>query len=184
VINADGCDTIVSLSLNFIDAGSIGLVGSVTMALDDTVTLSVNEGFLAYQWNNDPMFNENEITIIASELGEGTFYYTIEVEDINGCILNDTAKVVITFALNTHAEGSLECSVYPNPVSGNQLNMDYHIATEARLMIYSQDGKEISRDILYPTTNHVIVYLPETSGLYNLVITNKEGMKCMKVLKL
>lgn len=184
IINTNGCDTIVSLTLNYFYVGSTGLEESVIMDLDDTVTLTANEGFISYQWNGDPSLDDNTITIIASELGEGSYYYTLEVEDVNGCILNDTVVVIISSAVDVHAKAILEFSVYPNPVFGNELNMDYTIATEARLMIYSQDGREVSRSILSPGNKHVRIYLPETSGLYNLILTNNEGTRHMKVLKL
>ena len=86
--------------------------------------------------------------------------------------------------VDVHPLAALEFSVYPNPVSGNELNMDYTIATEAKLMIYSQDGREVSRRILSPGNKHVKIYLPETSGLYNLILTNNEGTRYTKVLKL
>jgi len=184
VLNSLGCDTIVSLTLSLKDAGSIGLEESVTMALDDTVTLTANEGFISYQWNNDPSLNENSVTIIASELGVGTYFYTIDVEDVDGCSLTDTVKVNITYPLYIRENGILEFSVYPNPVSGNELNVNYTIEAEARLIIYFQDGREIYSSILYPTTNQLRIYLPEVSGLYNLIITNNKVRSCRKVLKL
>ena len=184
IISAVGCDTIVSLLLNFFDLGSIGLVDSVMMALNLTVTLTVNDGFISYEWNNDPSLDENTIAIVGSELGEGTFDYTIEVEDVNGCIQNDTTKVIISPAVGIHTFAKLEFSVYPNPISGTELNMDYNIATEGMLIIYSQDGREVSRNILSPMNRHIKILLPETSGLYNLILSNKEGISHLKVLKL
>ena len=153
------------------------------MGLDDTITLTANEGFISYEWNNDPFLDENEISIIGSELGVGTFDYTLEVEDANGCIQNDTSIVVISPAVGIPTFAKLEFSVYPNPVSGTELNINYNIATEAMLIIYSQDGREISRNILSPMNRHIKILMPETSGLYNLILTNKEGTRYKKVLK-
>jgi hypothetical protein len=93
-------------------------------------------------------------------------------------------KVIISPAVGIHTIASLEFSVYPNPVSGTELNVDYNIATEGMLIIYSQDGREMSRNILSPMNKHVRIYLPETSGLYNLIISSQEGTSYMKVLKL
>ena len=184
VLNASGCDTVVSLTLNYFDVGSTGLEESVRIGIDETVTLTANEGFISYEWNGDPSLNDNAITIIATELGEGTFYYTLEVVDDKGCIINDTVEVIISATVDVHTLATLEFSVYPNPVFGNELNMYYTIATEAKLMIYSQDGREVSRSILSPGNKHVKIYLPETSGLYNLILTNSEGTRYTKVLKL
>jgi glucose/arabinose dehydrogenase len=184
IISAVGCDTIVSLLLNFFDLGSIGLVDSVMMALNETVTLTINDGFISYEWNNDPSLDENTITIVGSELGEGSHYYTLEVEDINGCNINDTVEVIVSSAVGIHSLSNLEFSVYPNPVTGEELNIDYSIASEGMLIIYSQDGREVSRDILSPENEQIRIYLPETSGLYNLILSNKEGISHLKVLKL
>ena len=184
IINASGCDTIVSLLLNFYTLAGTGLEDSVVVATDDVFTLTANEGFVSYMWNGDPAFQDNTITINASELGEGTFYYTLEVEDVNGCILLDTTKVIVSAAVGIHSKAILEFSVYPNPVSGNDLNIEYNMATEGMLIIYSQDGKEISRSILSPDNHLIKVSLPETSGLYNLIIRNKDETGFKKILKL
>ena len=184
VSNALGCDTIVSLTLSLKDAGSIGLEESVMMALGDTVTLTANEGFISYQWNNDPSLNGISVTIIASDLGVGTHYYTVDVEDIDGCNLSDTVKVTVTYPVNVRERGILEFSVYPNPVTGNELNITYSIESEARLSIFSMDGKEVSGQILYPENNSLRIELPETRGLYNIIITNNNGTSYVKVLKL
>jgi hypothetical protein len=64
------------------------------------------------------------------------------------------------------------------------LNMDYNIATEGMLRIYSQDGRELSRSVLSPENRHIQIELPETSGLYNLILSNKEGISHLKILKL
>jgi len=55
---------------------------------------------------------------------------------------------------------------------------------EGTLTIYSQDGKELKTIILAPENKNMKVYLPETSGLYNLILSNKEGVSYRKVLKL
>jgi len=184
IINAEACDTIVSLYLDFYDEGALGLSDTIIMVLDDTVTLSVDQGYYTYQWNNDPSLHRHEISLVGSQLGEGTFYYTLIVEDINGCILYDTTKVIISSTVGIYANKVFEISVYPNPVSGNELNLNYSIKSEARLMIYTQDGREIYKTMLYPANQHSRIYLPETSGLYNLIIVSREGIKHMKVLKL
>jgi len=184
IVNAEGCDTIISLSLSFFDAASIGLESSVTVPLDEAVTLTANDGFVSYEWNNDPSFDERTITIVGSELGIGTFYYSLEVENDYGCILKDSTKVIVTYAVDVQTKSVHEFSVYPNPVSGKVLNIDYSISSEASLMIYSQDGKLVSRTILLPMKKHMYIELPETSGIYNLVISNKEVAAYLRVLKL
>ena len=153
------------------------------MELDDTVTLSANVGFISYKWNADPPSPNNTITIFASELGEGTHFYTIEAEDSNGCVLTDTIKIIITPVVGIEKYSGLEFSVYPNPVTSDELNVEYTITSEAVLIIYNQVGMEVSRKILSPMNSHTRVSLPEISGLYHLEVKSSEGTGYVKVLK-
>ena len=178
-----GCDSIISTQIIHFDSGSIGVEDSVMMDLDDTVTLTANEGFISYKWNDDPPSQNNTITIIASELGEGTYFYTIEVEHADGCILADTVKIIITPVVGVEKYSGLEFSVYPNPVTADEFNVDYTITSEAVLIIYNQVGIEVSRKILSPMNSHTRVTLPAISGLYHLKINSSEGTGYIKVLK-
>jgi glucose/arabinose dehydrogenase len=177
------CDTIVTLQISYFDLESIGLEDSLMMTLDDTVTLTANEGFISYKWNDDPPSQDNTITIIASDLGEGTYFYTIEVENAGGCILADTVTIIVTPIVGIDKLSDLVFSVYPNPVTGDELNVDYTITSEAVLIIYNQVGMEVSRKILSPMNSTIIVTLPEESGLYHLRINSSEGTGYMKVIK-
>jgi len=184
ISNESGCDTIVSIQINYLDSGDIGVADSILIALNDTVTLTANEGFISYKWNDDLPSQNNTITIIGSKLGEGTHYYMIEVEYATGCILADTINIVISSMVGIHNDFRMEFSVYPNPLSESNLNIDYKIDSEAILMIYNQVGMIVSRKILSPMNSSTKVILPETNGLYNLMMINNEGTKYMKVLKL
>jgi glucose/arabinose dehydrogenase len=177
------CDTIVTLQLDVGEVYDIGVEDSVMMALDDTMTLTANVGFVSYKWNDDPPSQNKTITVIGSELGEGTHFYTIEVEDTNGCTIVDTITLIVTPLVGIEKYSGLEFSGYPNPVTGEELNVDYSITSEAVLIIYNQVGMEVSRKILSPMNNHTRVTLPETSGLYYLKIESSEGTGYVKVLK-
>jgi glucose/arabinose dehydrogenase len=184
ITSSVGCDTIVSLLLNFHEIGSTGLADTVWMAYNEMLTLTANTGFSSYMWNDDPALTTNSITIVASELGEGTYGYTLDVETGQGCTLRDSLTVIISAPVGINSAVKLHFSVFPNPVSGNELKLQYRIAHEAKLLIYSQDGKEVGSGLLSPMENEAIVYLPESSGLYNLVIINQDGAGHRKVLKL
>ncbi len=91
IFSESGCDTIISLQLDAsegydFEADSIVVEESVMMTLNDTLTLTALEGFISYKWNNDLPSPNNTITIIANELGEGNYLYTVDVEDADGCI--------------------------------------------------------------------------------------------------
>jgi hypothetical protein len=153
------------------------------MALDDTVTLTANAGFISYKWNEDAASQDSTITVIASELGIGTHYYTIEVEHADGCTLVDTVTIVITPVVGISKFPGLEFSVYPNPVSGDELTVEYSINSEAVLIVYNQVGVEVARKMLYPSVNRINVILPAVSGLYHLKINSSEGTGSVKILK-
>ncbi len=118
---------------------------------------------------------------------DGRVFLAVSNRDGRGTVQAGDDRIVelsSSSAAAIHSLVSLEFSVYPNPASGTELNIDYNISTEGTLTIYSQDGKEIKSIILAPGNMNMKVYLPKTSGLYNLVLTNKEGVSYRKVLKL
>jgi len=118
---------------------------------------------------------------------DGRIFLAVSNRDGRGTIRagdDRIIEVINSSSVDVQTKSILEFSAYPNPVSGNELNIDYTIATEGILIIYSLDGKEISRSILSPMNKHIKIYLPETSGLYNLIISNREGISYRKVLKL
>ena len=118
---------------------------------------------------------------------DGRVFLAVSNRDGRGTVNAGDDRIVevsSSSAVDIRTLTKLEFSIYPNPVFGNELNMDYSIASEATLLIHSQDGREVFRKILSPNSNHVKIYLPETSGLYNLIITNREGTRYRKVLKL
>ena len=109
-----GCDSIVTTRIFYSEAGGIVVEDSVMVDLDDTVTITATAGFVSYQCNDDPSSAENTITVIAGELGEGVYAYTLEVEDANGCILADTVIITVAHATGIESPTSLNISIFPN----------------------------------------------------------------------
>jgi hypothetical protein len=146
--------------------------------------------------NNEYCTKEEYVTVCPGELYN--FYgqeihepgiYTDTIPGAGGC--DTIVSLVFNYldegctGLGTMQSGTdLELSVYPNPVSGNELIIAYSIETEGSLRIYSQEGREVSSYLLFPTNNQVRIFLPEASGLYNLVLSNRKGISSAKVLKL
>jgi glucose/arabinose dehydrogenase len=79
---------------------------------------------------------------------------------------------------------SVELSVYPNPISGNELTIDYAIDSEGVLVIYNLVGAEISRYILIPSQKKAVVSLPDASGVYFIKIMSGNKVQGTKILKL
>ena len=178
------CDSIISLHLYIHNPEDIGVEDTVTMALTETITLTANEGFVSYKWNDGVTSQDNLVTVLGSELGEGTHDYIVEVETVHGCIQTDTIKLIVSSSSGVRESEEMNFSVYPNPFGNEGLHIDYTVSAEAVLMVYDQVGREISRKILYPSENHVRIFLPVETGLYNLVIVTDKGTRHMKVVKL
>ena len=79
---------------------------------------------------------------------------------------------------------SPELSVYPNPLAGNELTIEFSIESEALMVIYNQVGGEISRRNLIPSQNKAVVSLPDASGVYFIKILGGNTIQGTKVLKL
>ena len=177
------CDSIVSVLLHVREIEDIGVEDTVTLALDATFTLTANEGFVSYTWNEGVPTQDNSVLINASEFDEGIHDYIVEVETTAGCIQRDTVKLIVSSTVGIGEFRDLKFSVYPNPAGSEGLHIDYAIDADAVLMVFDQLGREVSRIVLYPTETHVKISLPEESGLYNLVLVNRDGTGSLKVLR-
>jgi hypothetical protein len=181
--SVNGCDSVLSVQISYFNEGDIGVPDSILMDLDDTLTITADEGFVSYKWNDDTPSQSNTITVVAADLGEGTHHYTIEVENADGCVLLDTMTIAVTQVVGIRDISGLEFSVYPNPVEGEELKIDYSISSEAVLIIYNQAGMEVYRKMLSPLNHHTRLSLSGESGLYHLKISNNEGTGSVKILK-
>lgn len=184
ISNGSGCDTIVSIQIAYFDAESIGVEDSVMIAANDTVVLTANESFVSYAWNGNLPSQNNSITIFANELGEGTYFYSIEVESVNGCIVSDTVVLMVTPVGGNNHFSEHGFSVFPNPVREFEVKVNYSISSEAVLVVYNQVGMEVSRKTLSPLNSHILVAIPEKKGIYYLTLNSSEGKAFAKVVKL
>ena len=178
-----GCDSIISLHLYKHLPEDIGVDDTVRMALNQTLTLTANDGFVSYKWNNGSPTQDNSATVVGSELGEGTHDYIVEVETVHGCIQSDTIKVVVSSATGIRESEDLKFSVYPNPFSADGLHVDYAVSEEAVLMVFDQLGREVLRKVLFPSETQVKIFLSGEAGIYNLVLVYREATRHMKVVK-
>ena len=73
--------------------------------------------------------------------------------------------------------------VYPNPLTGNELSIEYSTSSETVLIIYNQMGAELSRKSLSPAQNLTSITLPDLSGIYIIQMVNKGGATGTMILK-
>ena len=74
--------------------------------------------------------------------------------------------------------------VYPNPVSENEVNLEYPGGKESTLIIYDRLGREAGRQLLPAGRSKSRIILPDRPGLYYLRIHGREGGTGLAVLKL
>ena len=178
------CDSIISLQLFFHAAEDIGLEDTINLSLNESTTLTANEGFASYSWNNGVPTQDNSVTILASEFGEGIHDYIIEVETVQGCIQRDTMKLIVLSGTGVDASEAGMISAYPNPFGAGGLHVEYAISEETVLTVYDQAGRDVFKTVLLPSENHIRIDLPLEAGFYNLVFVNSGSTRNMKVLKL
>lgn len=179
----EGCDSIISLTLGLYEIQSIGVPDTIFTTSIDTVTLSAHEDFISYSWNDQLPTLDSTFILEGNQLGPGTNYLTIRVEDIHGCVQEDTVTVIVSTATVLNPVSSQILTVYPNPLSGNKLKVEYKTSSEALLLVYSSLGAEISRSTLSPLQNNILITLPDASGIYLIKIHSRDGIQGMKVLK-
>lgn len=184
ITQTGSCDSIIALQLFLYATEEIGLEDTVTLGLTESATLTANEGFVSYTWNNGVPTQNNAVTIHASEFGIGIHDYIIEVESAHGCVYSDTIKVIVqsTTGVGKSEEGII--SVYPNPFGGEGVQIDYAFSEETVLTVYDQAGRNVYRTVLLPSENHLRIVLPGEAGFYNLVFVNSESIRNLKLLKL
>ncbi len=118
---------------------------------------------------------------------DGRVFLAVSNRDGRGTVRTGDDRIVEIAVRNTTNNKSPGASpvfsVYPNPLSGNELTIEYTSASEAVLFIYNMAGAELSRNNLSPALNNLILTLPDGSGVYFIRMMNKDGIHGTKVLK-
>jgi aldose sugar dehydrogenase len=119
---------------------------------------------------------------------DGRVFLAVSNRDGRG-VVHEGDDRIVEFTVNSttnHSElpASEGFSVYPNPLIGNELNVDYSIASEGVLVIYNLVGAEVSRNILFPSQNKAVISLPDASGVYFIKILSGNKIQGNKILKL
>ncbi len=118
---------------------------------------------------------------------DGRVFLATSNRDGRGTVRDGDDRIVEISAASTTNLSGLKTiptlTAYPNPLSGNELSIQYTISSEAELIIYNQLGAELSREKLSPNQNQSSLTLPETSGIYFIKIQNKDGVSGTRVLK-
>lgn len=118
---------------------------------------------------------------------EGKVYLAVSNRDGRGNIRSGDDRIVEISARNTglpaNRSGTLQLSVYPNPLRGNELTLEYNTSSEAELIIYNQLGAELNRAWLPAAGRKTMLALPDGTGVYFIKILSDEGTAWKKILK-
>jgi len=118
---------------------------------------------------------------------DGDVFLAVSNRDGRGSVRSGDDRIVKIAARNTtkldHRSSAPTLSVYPNPLKGNELTVEYMTASRAELIIYNQLGAELSRVYLSPGQKKTSHTFPNASGIYFIKIRSKEGISGTKVLK-
>jgi hypothetical protein len=118
---------------------------------------------------------------------DGRVFIAVSNRDGRGTIRSGDDRIVEIALRNIanldHRSVSSDFFVYPNPLSGNELNVEYTTTLEAELIIYNPLGAEIKRRKLYPAQNLISLTLPDASGIYFIKMLSKQGISMKRVLK-
>lgn len=165
LINADGCDSIVTLSLTVIDAD---------------VDINVEENFLftsiiadSYQWYDclDNMEIVGETEKEYYPLSSGSYYVEVEVAMGQCKFISECQEVVISSNDDILLQST---KLYPNPVN-NQLFIDNDSHSFVSVAILSIDGKTVIKNDIILSSSFSLDVSKLLEGLYYVKLISTDG---------
>jgi len=174
LINAIGCDSIITLNL------TIQTVSDISVDVNGATITAMNSN-ADYQW----LDCDNKYSIIDGETRQSftasvNGNYAVELRE-NGCI--DTSECVSILNLGTQTFISdIKLSVYPNPATG-QLTLTLNKTFKnVQIELLDMTGRVIySRH--YNSLSGTKINLPVAKGIYLLNVRNKSGQSSIRIVK-
>lgn len=110
------CDSIVVTNLLINTNPTVTITGDNNILDNETTTLDAGVGFSSYLWND--LSTNQEIIVDGATTGIGSFIYSVEVEDVNGCKAYDTITVNVDEYNSILINNANSINIYPNPNNG------------------------------------------------------------------
>ncbi len=197
VTNKYACTEEVTVEVAYYNTPELNLGNDISVAIGESFTIAPDKTYSEYRWSDNS--TEPVLTINTTGFKTGTYTYSLEASDNNGCVVNDEIQLKIVYssdmsnkADNTHGGNNIvadieqeknfdnsiiKAEVYPNPSNGNFKLTLKNISHEKKTMfeVYSADGRYITSKQLSPEgANHIedIKLQKQASGNYILKITN------------
>jgi hypothetical protein len=174
LINAAGCDSVVTLNL------TINSVSDINTSSDGLTLTAINSN-ATYQWlycdNNYGMINdETNQTFTATTSGN----FAVELTE-NGCVDTSSCVEITTVGIleNTF---SPKIKVFPNPTSGKVLVAFDETFNNAEITLTDLKGKIVFTKQL-DVTKEALLEIEESAGVYFLTIKTPNELSVVKLVK-
>ena len=172
IVNAMGCDSIVSLRLTIKHKPTNLRVSADRTTIDagDSVTLTAS-GATSYLWSTGS--TNNPIV----EFPRTTTEYSVIGINANSPDCMDTASVIITVNAGINNADAFRLNVYPNPaqhfitVDGDNLS---------QILIYNSVGQCVARQTAIDGKNNISIE-ELADGIYTLQVLNTAGEKSVRI---
>jgi len=169
-----GCDSIIHLDLTVVDIDE-----TITI---DGMTLNANQNNATYQWvdcdnNNEPIQNATQQSYSPTTTGN----YAVIITSQEGCEeISECAELSI---VNNNEVFKNSLSVFPNPSSG-ALNINLDEAYDyTEISVFNVLG-QLTQSGIYSNQSYIDLQLNGASGIYLLVVENKNGAQAeFKIIK-
>jgi len=179
-VNCTGTDISGTASVVVNDLPEVFLGNDTTITTNDTLILDAGEGFSSYLWNDNT--TEQTLTVNGTDLGQGNYDFSVEVEDVNTCSNSDTINVSVESGSSVNEIGTENISVYPNPTKGIFFIKGFNTENIKKISICNANGK-IIQELKPNSENQEINLQHAASGIYFIRITNRNGTLYFKILK-
>jgi hypothetical protein len=181
---SNGCDTIITLTLHHHELLPTGLMVSYTLTEEDSVVLEADPGFVSYSWNGSDVDTSRTLILYGSQLGTGTHTIILQVTDPNGCSQTDSTVVTVTSVTAIEASENNRLIIYPNPLQGNELTVNYTFRGNGELTIYDELGRVISNMEFRPGQRLTRIILPDIKGVFLIRLVDQNQVLIGRILKL
>jgi len=174
ILNVHNCDSIISISL---------IVQSIDTELtaNGPVITANQENATSYVWINcetsQPILGENEQTFIATENGD----YAVTISDGECTVTSPCITITGVGIVENSFVNSL--SLYPNPVNGEKVFLDFgKVYKQVNISISTLEGKEIYNEVIMNKERHDFG-IDAPVGVYLVTIASGDEKAIVRLIK-
>lgn len=158
---------------------TIDLGADTTIALHDTLILSLPDNFDQYTWSNGD--TTNSVTLIGGQMGPGEWDFQVQV-DYGVCSVTDTIRITVLSSISEFEHAGIKA--YPNPV-GDDLKIESQSDLKT-IELINLKGEIIYQKIIRNPNEllHAINISSFQQGVYILKITTCNTTVAGRIIKL